>query len=164
MQYLNAVQKKLYRPRDMVDIHHQLLKMKALQNKNIAYLCKILFVDFIDFDGKCKLIPDELTPERINGGHFAYSRPYAYFLKWLCHYHLNHVRQCQNSLKDLERVIGEQFFIADFNEIANAYNMIGIALQLSGDTELARQAFLQSVNSFPYHEFNPAYKRLFPNS
>lgn len=148
----------------MVDIHHQLLKMKALQNKNIAYLCKILFVDFIDFDGKCKLIPDELTPERINGGHFAYSRPYAYFLKWLCHYHLNRVRQCQNSLKDLERVICEQFFIADFNEIANAYNMIGIALQLSGETELARQAFLQSVNSFPYHEFNPAYKRLFPNS
>ncbi|XP_052062485.1 uncharacterized protein LOC127702367 [Mytilus californianus] len=37
---------KLYRPMAMVDIHHQLLKMKSLQKQNIAYLCKILFVDF----------------------------------------------------------------------------------------------------------------------
>ncbi|CAC5397848.1 unnamed protein product [Mytilus coruscus] len=86
---------------------------------------------------------------------------YAYFLKFLCHYHLNNVRQCQDSLDDLKRVIVNHFFVADHDENAMSYNLFGIALQLSGDTEFARQAFLHSVEILPFHEYNPAFKRFF---
>ncbi|CAG2198483.1 unnamed protein product [Mytilus edulis] len=41
-----------------------------------------------------------------------------------------------------------------------SYNILGIALHLSGDNEAACQAFKQSFEIFPYHRYNTSIKRL----
>ncbi|VDH99079.1 Hypothetical predicted protein [Mytilus galloprovincialis] len=51
---------------------------------------------------------------------------------------------CQDSLEGLELVIAESYLIPNWNT-KDAYTLLGIALELHGDKESARQAFLQSV-------------------
>ncbi|VDI74893.1 Hypothetical predicted protein [Mytilus galloprovincialis] len=92
--------------------------------------------------------------------HFFPSAAYAHFLSVLCHYHLNNVRQCQVSLQDLKLVIGERYLMADVRSTAEAYTLLGIALQLFGDKESARQAFLKSLEIYPDESNNSAAMRL----
>ncbi|CAG2252694.1 unnamed protein product [Mytilus edulis] len=48
----------------------------------------------------------------------------------------------------------------DVRSTAEAYTLLGIALQLFGDKESARQAFLQSLEIFPDESYNSASRRL----
>lgn len=113
------------------------------------------------FNKNSKLIPNELQSEGYDKICVCESPAYDYFLQFLCHYHLNLVRQCQDSLEVLRRVIAEHLFILDHMEISILNNLLGIALQLSGDNELERQAFLQSEYIFPYHEFPSSREETF---
>ncbi|CAC5421958.1 unnamed protein product [Mytilus coruscus] len=85
---------------------------------------------------------------------------YAYFLNFLCYYHLNDVRQCQDSLQGLQLVINEGYLMECPYKKSFAYNLLGVALQLLGDKESARHAFLQSVELWPNELYNSAVKRL----
>ncbi|VDH99083.1 Hypothetical predicted protein [Mytilus galloprovincialis] len=126
------------------DIHYQSLKLLSFKKTSVAYLLKTLFVDHIQFREDSTLTPDELVMEGWKTLHFFPSTAYAYFLSFLCHHHLNNVRQCQDSLEGLELVIAESYLIPNWNT-EDAYTLLGIALELHGDKESARQAFLQSV-------------------
>ncbi|CAC5406354.1 unnamed protein product [Mytilus coruscus] len=128
-----CTQEKLYRGMTMSDIHYQLLKQPSSHKKSLIYLQKEMFVDYIEFNMKSTLIPDELKTVNSNSKHCYPSTAYAHFLKFLCHYHLNDVRQCQDSLISLELVIEENFLIADMVSKARANTLFRIALQLFGD-------------------------------
>ncbi|CAC5355680.1 unnamed protein product [Mytilus coruscus] len=78
------------------------------------------------------LIPDELLIEFDDRTVMIPSSAYAYFLKFLCHYHLKNVKQCQEALQELELVIEEIYLNGKMN--LNADNLLGVALQISGDT------------------------------
>ncbi|CAG2247211.1 unnamed protein product [Mytilus edulis] len=55
---------------------------------------------------------------------------------------------------------GERYLMADVWSTAEAYTLLGIALQLFGDKESARQAFLQSLEIYPDESNNSAAMRL----
>ncbi|CAC5406423.1 unnamed protein product [Mytilus coruscus] len=54
---------KLYRFIDLSDIHYQLLKLKSFREKTIVRLWKIMLVDFMTFEKKSQVIPNELQME-----------------------------------------------------------------------------------------------------
>ncbi|XP_071147321.1 uncharacterized protein [Mytilus edulis] len=151
---------KLYHGMTLSDIHYQSLKLLSFNKKGVVYLLKIIFVDLIRFNVNSTLTPEELLMEEWNKRCFFPSTAYAYFLSVLCHYHLNDVRQCQDSIQHLKLVIGERYLMTDVRSIAEAYTLLGVALQLIGDTESARQAFLQSLEISPDESYNSASRRL----
>ncbi|XP_052081006.1 uncharacterized protein LOC127718971 [Mytilus californianus] len=146
---------KLHRFMTMSDIHYQLLKLQTFHQKSFVCLQKTMFVDCMQFTKDSTIIPDELQINHKNGRMIFPSTVFAYFLNCLCHYHLNNVRQCQDSLQGLEMTTDEEDYF-----IAEAYNMLGIVLNLIGDRESARQAFLKSVEIQPDESINSAGKRL----
>ncbi|XP_076070766.1 uncharacterized protein LOC143042367 [Mytilus galloprovincialis] len=152
---------KLTRSMNMSDIHCRLLTLKSFQKKSIVRLWKKMLVDFIRFKKKSLLIPNELQMENENGHYIVSSIVYAYFLQFLCHYHLNNVRQCQDCINTLHLVIAENYMIEkDASAKSRAYTILGIALQLSGDYEAARQAFMHSLEICTDHRYNTSKKRL----
>ncbi|XP_071147370.1 uncharacterized protein [Mytilus edulis] len=151
---------KLFFGLTLSDIHYQSIKLLSSNKKSVAYLLKILYVDFIQFKVNSTLTPEELLMEGWNKRYAIPSTAYAYFLSFLCHYHLNNVRQCQDSIQDLKLVIGERYLMTDVMSTAEAYTLLGIALQLFGDKESARQAFLQSLEIFQNESYNSASRRL----
>ncbi|XP_063436841.1 uncharacterized protein LOC134718279 [Mytilus trossulus] len=142
------------------DIHYQLLKLQTFQKKSLICLLKILVVDDIKFKINSTLIPDELQMTEMDTSWTFPSTVYAYILNFLCYYHLNDVRQSQDSLHALQLVIRELYVVRSNKSAAGAYNFLGVALQLLGDTEYARHVFLQSVKLFLSDSHNSAVKRL----
>ncbi|VDH96213.1 Hypothetical predicted protein [Mytilus galloprovincialis] len=133
---------KLYPCMHILDIHHELLKLKSLEKKeDTVYLWKKLLVDDISFARHSQLIPDELPMNEDNPPRFIPSVAYAFFLRFLCHYHQNNVRQCQDVLNDLQYIIAEHYLIA-----VKPFNFVPVALQLLYDLQSARQTFLQSLD------------------
>ncbi|XP_063416298.1 uncharacterized protein LOC134697943 [Mytilus trossulus] len=146
---------------NMSDIHCRLLKLKSFQKTSIFRLWKIMLVDLIKFETNSLLIPNELQIDTKNGQYSVSSIVYAYFLQFLCHYHLNNIRQCQDCINTLHLVIAENYMIEkDASLKSRAYNILGIALQLSGDYEAARQAFMHSLEICTDHRYNTSRKRL----
>ncbi|XP_071147330.1 uncharacterized protein [Mytilus edulis] len=152
---------KLFFGMILSDIHYQSLKLQTFAKKSVAYLLKIMFVDSIRLITDSTLTPDELSSEGRNRTYLFPAIAYAYFLSFICHYHLNNVRQCQDSLEGLELVIAESYLLPNWNT-EDAYTLLGIALELHGDKESARQAFLKSVelSEDESHSF-PAWRRLY---
>ncbi|XP_076086781.1 cyclic GMP-AMP synthase-like receptor 2 [Mytilus galloprovincialis] len=151
---------KLFFGMTLSDNYYQLLKLLSFNNKSVVYLLKIMFVDCIRFNENSALTPDELVMEGCNNEYYIPSTAYAYFLSVLCHYHLNDVRHCQDSIQDLKIVIGERYLMSHVRITAEAYTLLGIALQLFGDKESARQAFLQSLEIYTDESNNSAAMRL----
>lgn len=119
----------------------------------LRHLWKIMLVDFLKFERNSLVIP--LWVE--NGKCYISSIVYDYFLKQLCHYHLHYVRHYQNCLHTLQLVVAENNCIEQNTGFqAQNYNMLGIALQLSGD----HKALMQSLILYPDHKFNTSFKRL----
>ncbi|VDI75661.1 Hypothetical predicted protein [Mytilus galloprovincialis] len=142
------------------DNHYQSLKLLSFNKKSVVYLLKIIFVDLIYLTENSTLTPEELLMEGWNNKYSIPSTAYAYFLSVLCHYHLNNVRHCQDSIQDLKLVIGERYLMPDMRCTATAYTLLGIALQLFGDKESARQAFLQSLEISPNASYISVARRL----
>ncbi|XP_071145515.1 uncharacterized protein [Mytilus edulis] len=151
---------KLFFGMTLSEIHYLSLKLLSFNKASVACLLKILFVDLIQLTENSTLTPDELLMEGWNQQYSIPSTAYVYFLSVLCHYHLNDVRHCQDSIQDLKIVIGERYLMPDVRSTVEAYTLLGIALQLFGDKESARQAFLQSLEIYPDESNNSAAMRL----
>ncbi|XP_071147323.1 uncharacterized protein [Mytilus edulis] len=151
---------KLFFGLTLSDIHYQSFKQLPFNKKSVVYLLKIIFVDLIQLEVISTLTPEELLMDGWNKLYSVPSTAYAYFLSVLCHYHLNNIRHCQDSIQDLKLVIGEKYLMSDVSCIANAYTLLGVALQLIGDTKSARQAFLQSLEIYPNESNNSAARKL----
>lgn len=86
---------------------------------------------------------------------------FAHFLRFLSHFRLNNARQCEGSLRDLQLTVKEDYFIAHDQQLAVSYVVLGIAYQLIGEKEYARQAFIKSIEFHPDEELNSAaFQRL----
>ncbi|XP_063409059.1 uncharacterized protein LOC134692533 [Mytilus trossulus] len=151
---------KLFYGLTLSDIHYQSFKLLPFNKKSVVYLLKILFVDLTRFHVNSPLTPYEIVIEGWNQPYFFPSTAYAFCLSALCHNHLNNVKHCQDSIHDLKLVIEEQYLMSDWGYKAEAYTLLGIALQLFGDKESARQAFLQSFTISPDESHNSAARRL----
>ncbi|VDI56111.1 Hypothetical predicted protein [Mytilus galloprovincialis] len=151
---------KLFFGITLSEIHYKSIKLLSFNKKSVAYLLKILFVDLIYLKENSTLTPEELLMEGWNKTYIIPSTAYVYFLSALCHYHLNNVSHCQDSIQDLKLVIRERYLMSNVRSTAEAYTLLGIVLQLVGDKESARQAFLQSFEICPDESHNSAVRRL----
>ncbi|VDI07687.1 Hypothetical predicted protein [Mytilus galloprovincialis] len=142
---------KLFFGMTLSEIHYESLKLLSF-NKSVVYL--------MHFNVNSTLTPEELLMEGWKKQYTIPSTAYAYFLSVLCHYHLNNVSHCQDSIQDLKLVIEERYLMPDLKCTAEAYTLLGIALQLFGDKESARQAFSQSLVIYPNESYNSAARRL----
>lgn len=105
------------------------------------------------------LVPDELRFKGEDIGQLIAPVVYAHFLRFLCYYHLYDYRQYRKSLQNLKLSIEEKHFIANSIQESKAYNMLGIAFHLIGDTKSAKQAFMQSLELNP-NDLNDAFDKL----
>ncbi|CAC5387580.1 unnamed protein product [Mytilus coruscus] len=141
-------------------IHYELFELKLFRKMNIVQIWKFLLLDNVHFWESSTLMPDEL---QIKGKTAEYIRApvvYAYFLRFLCHYHLNNTIPRCDSLRCLKLSIENNYFISNYIDKALSYNLLGLALQLTGDIESAKQAFMQSIRLVPDPDLNSAYRRL----
>lgn len=134
---------KLYPFVNVSNIDYELFKKQSLQKKSVVHLWKCFLVDHMEFKTNSLFIPDKLLMEVENQPLICPSSVYAYFLKFLCHCHLNNVKQCQDTLQELQLVIEESYLVGTSDLKPIARNRIGVALQIVGDNESA-QVFLQS--------------------
>ncbi|CAG2244491.1 unnamed protein product [Mytilus edulis] len=74
--------------------------------------------------------------------------------------HMHNTRNYQESLGDLRLTIEEDYFISDIALKAAAYDCLGVAFQIIGDTEAAREAFVKSTEIYPEQFYNRSFKRL----
>lgn len=121
-----------------------------------------MLVDDMTFYENSELIPDELQVEKEfrNPSYHIPSIFYGYFLNFLCYYRLNYVGKFLDCIRDLQLAIPRIDFTKYPGKTAQAYNFLGICLQMSGDIESARQAFMQSAAKFPNHTDIPPIRRL----
>ncbi|CAC5426157.1 unnamed protein product [Mytilus coruscus] len=156
---------KLCQGKDLTDIQIELLSLKTIQKKGKINLLKLLKVQSCAF-GRTFLIPTELQMNvPIGELKFFPILPAvvsAHFLRVLCHYHLNNLKQCRKSVSALGLTIAEEYFIPKLkSEKSDSYDCLGVALQLIGETENAKQAFVRSIELKPEQVFNLSYKRLY---
>ncbi|XP_063414863.1 uncharacterized protein LOC134696841 [Mytilus trossulus] len=144
---------KICRFMDMSGSHYRFSDLQLSKKTSIVQLWKIMLIDNLTFARNSGLIPIELQMEVEHKEYRISSIVYAYFLKILCHYHLNNVRQCQDCLQTLQIIIDESYCMeSDIMFQSESYKILGIALQLLGDSEhgeSAQQAFMQSVELDP---------------
>ncbi|VDI23866.1 Hypothetical predicted protein [Mytilus galloprovincialis] len=86
---------------------------------------------------------------------------FAYFLRFLCYYHLHEQRSCKQSLLQLRQTIMQSLTTNQSYTYHDALSLIclGICYQIIGDTHSARQCFLQATE-IDEHNFTSAAMRL----
>ena len=143
---------------NLTDWQYELIKTRTVQSLGITNILKLLRVRFVRFAMQSTLIPEELELEVVNDLCILSPVVYSHFLLFLCHFHLNNVNQFNNSLRDLQLTISENYFISNTIDRSNSYNCLGVAYQLIGKRALAERAFRQSIEINP--TFNCASQRL----
>ena len=143
---------------NLSDWQYDLIKTRTVQSLGITNIVKLLRVSHVFFRTKSALIPEELELEVVNDEHYLPPVVYSHFLLFLCHLRLNNVNQCYTSLRDLHLTISENYFIGNDMQMSNSYNCLGVAYQLSGKCELAKDAFRQAIKHGT--TFNCALQRL----
>ncbi|VDI06311.1 Hypothetical predicted protein [Mytilus galloprovincialis] len=116
---------------------YQWIHLNSFQKTSFVKFGKLMLVDDIHVTSDSSVAPDELP--MVDSMFPAIA--YAYFLEFLCQYHLNNPRQCQDAIQGLKLVIEEKYLITAYK--AESYALLEIALQLFGNNESAQQTFLQ---------------------
>ncbi|XP_063414368.1 uncharacterized protein LOC134696470 [Mytilus trossulus] len=142
---------KLIRGTELTAMQRLLVKWHLIYKQRVVRSLKFMLVDHVNF-ATSAFIPMELLI--VESGFVIPPVVYAHFLSFLCHYHLNNVRECQISLRDLQLTIAEDYFMGEdiFPKAFSKY-CLGTALQLIGDHLSAKQAFTETVqilHSYPF--------------
>ncbi|VDI02882.1 Hypothetical predicted protein, partial [Mytilus galloprovincialis] len=162
LQYslLKCSQEKLYFGTNLSNINYELFHLDLFNRMTIIEKWKLIVMNRLQFNENSLSIPKEIQFE-VNVMPITIPPVvYTHFLRFLCHYHLYNINQCQQCLKDLQLTIEEGCFIADASDNAISHNILGITFQLVGDMESAKQAFMKSVELFSDPDFNSVFRRL----
>ncbi|CAC5426813.1 HARBI1 [Mytilus coruscus] len=119
-----------------------------LMKKEKKYtVLKAITMKALMLNSTSSIIPQELqlVAEQL---HLYHPLPFAYFLSFLCYYHLHDSTSCRHYILQLKSVIAISF---DNTPIAfmSTPIMCGIAHKLIGETYLARQIFQTIVDKAP---------------
>ncbi|CAC5361636.1 unnamed protein product [Mytilus coruscus] len=147
---------------DFSDPTVKFMNIRAIRKKGVINSMKLLSLQPIPFIYYCTLIPSELHMEVNNRPYTIPLVVFAHFVRVLCHYHRNNMRQCRESVTDLQLTIAEEYCIPGYQPLplAVSYNCLGVALQLIGETDYAKQAFVASTKLFPSPFVNTVFQRL----
>lgn len=151
---------KLHSGSNVSDLHRELFRFQTLRKLGMIGMRRIIFICDTLFTSESGLIPGEMKMDAYKVPHFLSSVVYLHFLTFLCHYHLHNVKKCQETLCDLRLTIEEEYFIFEKRNSAEAYTCLGVAFQVIGDRESAKEAFVRSIKIFPNQLMNCSFKRL----
>ncbi|XP_052078057.1 uncharacterized protein LOC127715997 isoform X1 [Mytilus californianus] len=162
LQYslLKCSPEKIYNDFDVSNIHNEIYRLNLFMQMSIVQLTKLLLVNEVLFIENSLFTPNELLIGKNTTGFQIPPVVYAHSLRFLCHYQLNNICQCQHSLKDLQLTIEEDYFIAEDSEKASSYNILGIIFHLVGDRASARQVLMKSIEIYQDVDCNSAYRML----
>ncbi|OWF38803.1 uncharacterized protein LOC110465854 [Mizuhopecten yessoensis] len=125
----------------------------SLRNKTTAVLSLDIFISETN-----RFCPEELqclVEDTLTGFHIP-PLPYAAFATFLCFYHLGDLKkQCQ-ALDDLQMMMSHNEQGAHLHPVV--YNLVGLCLELTGDTSGAIDQYTESLRRRP--AYNGANKRL----
>ncbi|CAC5381114.1 unnamed protein product [Mytilus coruscus] len=155
----NCVNVKLYPNSEMIHQYIDLCTEKSFQ-KRLFPLLKIDRCGAVRFKTKSTLIPQELQMEVEDISYSFPATTYTHFLCFLCHYHLDNPIKCRDSLRDLQKTITKSDRIETPTSKALSFICLGIAFQLLGNTDSAREAFHQACEFESYGVKEIAHKRL----
>ncbi|CAC5426156.1 unnamed protein product [Mytilus coruscus] len=96
-------------------IQFELLSLQTIRKKGIINLIKLLGVKLSFLADSSFLIPTELQMKEESGVYIIPAVVYAHFIRVLCHYYLNNVRQCQESIRDLQLTIAHNYLIPNID-------------------------------------------------
>ncbi|VDI66293.1 Hypothetical predicted protein [Mytilus galloprovincialis] len=155
-----CTREKLYYGANVSEVHRELFCSRTLRKLGIIRMLRLISISFVVFHPESSLIPGEIKLDVLNVPYVLPPVVYLHFLTFLCHYHLHNVRNLQKSLGDLCITIKTNYFISDFSTKAAAYDCLGVAFQIIGDLESAREIFVRSINLYPDLLLNCSFKRL----
>jgi hypothetical protein len=142
---------KVYDQMTLSSEQYALIKTKTIQSIIITRILKLLLVRNVTFKKESTLIPAELYLEVVNDDHYLPPVVYSNFMSFLCHFHLNNVKEYFSALRDLQLTISKDYVINGNIQRSCSYNCLGVAFQLIGNLGLAELAFYQAI------ELNTAY-------
>ncbi|XP_063412279.1 uncharacterized protein LOC134695038 isoform X2 [Mytilus trossulus] len=123
------------------------------------YLCQIIgSKEDVKMRRISSIIPEELQLDVTIKHAFLNPLPFAYFLNFLCYYHLQDFTWCRHYLQQLESCMTNSDIFAIFPDTSTVI-LVGIAEQLMGETFLARLCF-QMADVADVHKITSAAKRL----
>lgn len=140
---------KLYIKTRLSDVQREVLRSPTFVKLGMIRMLRILLISCVLFHPISSLIPHDF---KLFGLDMPRSLPpvaFLHFLTFLCHYHQHNVRNYQESLGYLRLTIEENYFISDNIEKAAAYDCLDVAFLIIGDLELARDAFVRSIELHP---------------
>ncbi|VDI73421.1 Hypothetical predicted protein [Mytilus galloprovincialis] len=114
--------------------------LHLMKNENLYTVLKAVTIDPLIFHWKSSIIPQELQLV-VKYNHIMYHpATFAYFLIFLCYYHLSDTRSCKHYLIQLLYSTANTSIQANCSNFSSVI-MCGIAYQLMGETNIARMLF-----------------------
>ncbi|CAC5414643.1 unnamed protein product [Mytilus coruscus] len=114
--------------------------LNLMKNEKLYTVLKAVTIDPLLFHWKSSIIPQELQLV-VKYNHIMYHpTTFAYFLSFLCYYHLHDNISCRHYLKQITYSIANSSIQAKCSSF-NSLIMCGIAHQLMGETNIARMCF-----------------------
>ncbi|VDI33852.1 Hypothetical predicted protein [Mytilus galloprovincialis] len=142
---------KLIRGTELSVTQRLVIKWYLIYKQGVVRSLKFVLVDNVIF-ATSAFIPLELLI--VESGYEIPPIVYAHFMSFLCHYHMNNMRECRSSLRDLQLTIAENYFMGkDKCPKALSYYCLGTSLQLMGENVSAKLAFIETVKllySYPF--------------
>ncbi|XP_063412278.1 uncharacterized protein LOC134695038 isoform X1 [Mytilus trossulus] len=133
-------------------------ELNLMKNEKLYTVLKTLTMDPLLFRRISSIIPEELQLDVTIKHAFLNPLPFAYFLNFLCYYHLQDFTWCRHYLQQLESCMTNSDIFAIFPDTSTVI-LVGIAEQLMGETFLARLCF-QMADVADVHKITSAAKRL----
>ncbi|CAC5400860.1 unnamed protein product [Mytilus coruscus] len=155
-----CTREKLYFGAMYSDVHRGLFRFEKFRKLGMIRILRILFISVVCFTPESCLIPGEIKLDVDTIPYLLPSVEYIHFLTFLCHYHLYNIRNYQESLGELRLTIEENYFHSVRWANANAYDCLGVAFQIIGDLESAREVFVRSIDLDPDQLMNRSFQRL----
>ncbi|CAG2200469.1 unnamed protein product [Mytilus edulis] len=132
--------------------HFQKQELNLMKKEKLYTIYKTLTIFPLQFYDKSSIIPQELRVDvDVTNNHATYHPiGFAYFLSFLCYYHGQDITSCRHFLQLLKSTVTYPSLQADIIFTCSPL-FCGIAHQLLGETNFARQMFQLCAMFDPYN-------------
>ena len=135
------------------------ITLKRTQNLKLILQVTSLTIPFVTFEKQSSVIPIELEFDVRNMAIFFKSIPCAYFLRFLCCYHLQDLRSCCFSRTQLfTTILGDYFSNGETHNDTTVLISVGIACQMLGETNKAKKYFRFAAERDEYNITSAAFR------
>ncbi|CAG2223681.1 unnamed protein product [Mytilus edulis] len=135
--------------------------LNLMKKEKLYTVIKALTIELLKFDLESSLIPQELPLGLADKLYVYHPLPYAYFLSFLCYYHLHDITSCRQYLLQLILAMTNSSIHFSFPAISTTI-MTATAHQLMGDADYAKKLFnIVDMNNIHLANLVPIYVLLF---